>query len=144
MKLPKTFVPDKDLEGRTKELLEEQKNKKVHFIDPEAGKLFPNFINYLKEEYDILYIQKALDKQRLMWTIHTEDDRGAPTRLGMIGAYMEKEGRDLMYGYEVEIKTRGRCPTLIYRVGYKKYDDKRNVITTNEPARYDIEKIPFP
>ncbi len=144
MKLPQTFIPDKDLEGRTEELLEEQKNKKNYFIDLEAGKLFPNFINYLKEEHDILYIQKDLDKKRLIWAIHTKDELGASVRLGMIGAYMEKEGSDLLYGYEVEIKTQGKCQTLIYRVGYKKYDEKRNVITTNEPARYDTENIPFP
>jgi hypothetical protein len=145
MKLPKTFVPDKNLEGRTEDLMEEEGIKrKTHFIDPEAQKLFPNFVKHLKKEYDILYIQRLFEHSNKAWMIYTEEDDEKPVRLGMIGSYFETEGPGIIYGYEVEIRIKGDYSKLIYRLGYRKFDTQGKVISDNSPKRLDEEEIPFP
>lgn len=141
MKIPQTFVPDKDLEEKIKLLLKKKGNKKKEYIiDMEAEKLFPNFINYLKGKHDMLYISRPP-----IWTMYAKDSNSNTiTFIGVIKKYVKEEGMDLMYGYEADIRIKEVGINLVYRLGYKKPDSKGNVICTNEPARYDTEKIPFP
>jgi len=145
MKLPKTFVPDKDLEGRTEELMTEEGVKnKTYFIDPKAENLFPNFIKYLKKEYDVLYIQRLFEHQNEAWMIYTLENDDKPVRLGFIGSYMDKEGLGIVYGYEVEIRVKGEYSKLKYRRGYRNFDAQGKAVSDDTTKRVDDEEIPFP
>lgn len=136
MRLPKIFVLDKDLEEKTNHLLEEQKGR--YLIDKEAEELFPNFIDYLKGEYEFLYVQKVTEKQN--WVIKN----GSFTTIGFIEEYTESDSITSMYGYKAGIIIRGKHLDLTYRAGYHCYDGRGRIILSKNPVRYDREEIPFP
>lgn len=134
MKLPKIFVPEKNLEEKTSRLLKEAS----YLIDKEAEELFPNFIDYLKKEYEFLYVQKVTGKQ--MWVIKN----GPFTFIGFIKEYTESDSITSMYGYKAGIFIRGKHLDLIYRVGYHCYDSQGRIMLNKNPVRYDTEDTPFP
>lgn len=134
MKLPKIFVPEKNLEEKTSRLLKEAS----HLIDKEAEELFPNFIDYLKKEYEFLHVQKVIEKQT--WVIKN----GPFTSIGFIKEYTECDSITSMYGYKAGIIIRGKHLDLIYRAGYHCYDNRGRIILSKNPVRYDTEDTPFP
>lgn len=144
MKIPKTFLLNKNLERKTNELLKKRLTKKrENFVDKEAEKLFSNFIKFLKEEYGVLYIKK-LDEEKQAWTISTQNRFNRVGEIGSITSYVESEGISSMYGYKAEVIVQGKLLNLIYRVGHHYYDINGKAVSTVSPARYDIEEVPFP
>lgn len=146
MKIPQTFILEKNLEEKISLLLKETGTKKEEqlLIDLEAEKLFPNFINYLKKEYDFLHIEKTPDKYKQAWAVYNREEPGIFTVIGLIQEYVENEGIMSSYGYKAEILIGKKRLKLFYRTGCQYYDTQGKLVVTKSPARYDMEEIPFP
>lgn len=145
MKVPKTFIPDKDLEGKTGSLLEERiKSKGDYFINEKAEKLFPNFINFLKGEYGALIIEELPNQIRKTWNISVPRNDGRLIQIGSINCYVKEKGQTSEYGYEADIVIQEIYKKLLYRTSYQGYDSLGSIVFEEDPLRYDSENIPFP
>lgn len=148
MKIPQTFLPEKNLEEKTGKLLKGQvKKKKIdkYLIDKDAELLFPNFINYLEGGYETLAVIRENDKEE-KWRIFKSIEAKMPDIIGIIQKYADYGSDTSEYGYEVKVlvPVEGRFADLIYRVGYYAYDTNGNTIYYKDQRRHDSEKIPFP
>lgn len=148
MKLPKTFVPDKELENKIKQLLEGVDDNPIFdddsLIDTEAEKLFPNFIKYLKSEYGNLIIEKDFDSTKKEWSICLPKKGGGKIPIGDIQVYKEEIGPTTEYGYKADIVIQEIYKKLLYRTSYQGYDSLGSIVFEEDPCRYDSENIPFP
>ncbi len=161
MKLPKTFIPEKNLEEKTKCLLEAKplqktEEEKYGNLYTELKNDFPNFADYLITLYPDVEICKVkqlpssfpsnYDKD-VEW--HFFSPSFPPTlkvRVGQIKRYIQERGTDTSeYGYKAEIFVRNQKCILKYRKGYHTFDSVNVIITTNDPLRLDKNKdTPFP
>jgi len=144
MKIPKTFISEKSLENKIEGLLSSIEAVETSpTIDPEAEKLFPNFIEYLKKECDSVHIKKSPDNQA--WVIYDEEKTGISVLKGYIHEHEEKEGIVSAYGYKVTLKIRKKCLELFYRIKFTYNNPEKGLTSTVEsPVRYDAYDIPFP
>lgn len=148
MKTPKTFIPEKDLENKIKKLLEDVDKKSAldeeSIIDEEAGNIFPDFIQYLKEEYGGIIIEKKDDTLKKEWLISVPRKGGGKIPIGEIQEYREEIGPTLEKGYEADIISQAKYKNLKCRIGYQGYDSLGSNVSEKDIYRYDSEKIPFP
>ena len=152
MKLSKTFVPKKNLEAKTKELLEDPKILAKNSLDycsdlyKEIKKEFPNFINYLMDLYPPLEIVKTKKLEGIKWQFYKKyPSLNRPVRVGLIKEYIKNSSRDMSeYGYEAGILIKGKWHKIKYRKGYLCFDSVWTVLLINDPLRIDKSKnIPF-
>lgn len=149
MKLPKTFVPDKELENKIKQLLEGVDDNPIlddeSLIDAEAGNIFPSFIQYLKEEYGGVIIEKKDNTSKKEWLIYIPRKDGEKIHIGEIQEYKEEIGPTLEVGYEADVITQASYKNLKCRIGYHGYDSLGSPVSSEDVHRYDFYKhIPFP
>jgi len=146
MKTPKTFVPEKDLENKIKELLEEVDKKEVFesLIDEEAENIFPDFIQYLKEEYGSVIIERKENTLKKEWLICVPRKSGGKIHIGEIQEYREEVGLTLEKGYEADVISQAKYINLKCRIGYQGYDSLGSNVSEKDIYRYDSENIPFP
>ncbi len=153
MKIPKTFIPKKDLEEKTKQLLKEPKKgqnetKQNRFLCDDLKKEFPGFTEYLSGLYPDLSAAKTKNnKGRFIWKFYiVHKEATSPFLVGKIERYVEECGKDMSeYGYHAKVLIEGNWHLLKYKIGYHCFDDVYTIISTKDPLRYDKEKsIPFP
>lgn len=154
MKMPKTFVPKKDLEEKTKQLLKkpilnrtESEKEKFEHLYGEAKKEFPNLIDYLLGLYPDLEIVKVKDREKLIWRFcRTQCPIDFPAIVGTIETYREHDGRDTAeYGLKAQVLVEGRWRNIKYRKGWHCYGGTETIISPENPYRYDNEtEVPFP
>jgi len=128
--------PIQGLIGKIKETLKE----------PTAEELFPNFINYLKEEYGSLIIERIPEQtNRETWTISRKNKTMESILIGTIQSYVRGKAISAEHGYQAEVLTQGKRLKLEYRRGYLLLDTTLGaVVKSKDPQRYDNESIPFP
>lgn len=149
MKIPKTFIPKKDLEEKTKQLLEESKKRKdetgnIPLFD-ELKTEFPNFTDYLLNLYsnsNLGFIKTEDKKGNIIWKFYTIPH----FIVSKIEPYTEECGKDISeYGYYAKILIEGNWHFLKYRIGFHCFDNVNTIISTKDHLRYDKERsIPFP
>lgn len=152
MRLPKTFIPEKDLETKIKKLLEKPvpKTKRRNHVYHELKKEFPQFIDYLLKLYPDLWILKTRNNASYSWYFYTSytKQQSPRTEIGSATVYIKEAGKNLLeYGNEAEIRIQGKWYNLKYRRGYYIMDNQKKEIAeeTRDPYRYDsIKDIPFP
>lgn len=154
MKIPKTFIPKKNLEGKIKQLLEKPSNKPQDKSErhgrlyKELKKEFPEFTDYLFNLYPDLSAAKTKDKKGSdTWKFYINHPKAtSPFIVSKIEHYIEQCGKDISeYGYHIKVLIDENWYFLRYRDGYYCFDSPSAVISTKNPLRYDQEKdIPFP
>jgi len=151
MKLPKTFMPEKNLEDKTDHLLNTEPPKHEGYkIDGEAEKLFPEFINYLKKHYKVFTIRKIQEVPERSWriTIPKEDPKPFDDVeiIGGITSYRNKHSGAVECGYEGGVEIKYAYIGINYRECYKYFDkDNRKCVKRMLPLRRDNNKdVPFP
>lgn len=151
MKLPKTFVPNKDLEERTNHLLNVEHPKHEGYkIDEDAEKLFPGFINYLKKHYKIFTMRKVQSVPEYSWriTIPKEDSKlfDDVEIIGEITTYRNKHSGATEHGYKGGVEIKGAYVEITYRECLRYFDkDNRKCVKRILPLRRDNNKdVPFP
>jgi hypothetical protein len=152
MKLPKTFIPEKDLEEKTKQLLKESKKFKEETgnmsLYEELKSEFPNFTDYLFNSYSNLKTAKVKDKKGdIAWKFYIINQKATSAFLVCrIEPYIEERGTNTAeHGYNIKICIEKKWHSLKYRVGHYCFDVANTIVSTQNPLRYDQEKnIPFP
>jgi len=152
MKLPKIFIPKKDLEEKTKQLLKEAKRFKDETgnmpLYEELKAEFPNFTDYLFKSYSGLGIFKTKDKKGSdTWKFYTINLKtNHPFLVCKIEPYIEERGIDTSeYGYNVKVRIEKNWHSLKYRIGYHCFDSVNVIVSSKYPLRRDKENyIPFP
>ncbi|MBM3200542.1 hypothetical protein FJZ53_06390 [Candidatus Woesearchaeota archaeon] len=163
MKLPKTFVPDKDLEDKTNSLLDAKEpsaeqvwEEKYGPLYAELKKEFPKFADYLIALYPSVELCKVkkmstafppVSDKDIEWHFFVKSNN--PTikvRVGRLHSYTEDLGADTSeYGYKAELLVYDEKKHLTYRKGYHAFDGMGLIISTNDPKRVDKHtEVPFP
>lgn len=144
MKISKIFLPNRDLKKSIDQLLEGRKKIEGDpIIDEEAEKLFPNFIDFLKNEYGPVVVEKIPQEYKKQWDIslQVKDNK---VEIGSIQSYVKEKSLTSEYGFEAEVIIQAKLINLTYRVGYHGYDSLGSIVSDKDPCRYDSENIPFP
>jgi len=152
MKLPKTFLPNKDLEERTNNLLnEEYMEPEGCKIDEEAEKLFHGFVNYLKRNYKSFTIRKLQDIPERSWRITTLKEDPKPFDdveiIGEITSYRNKHSGAMEHGYKASLIDKyGNYVEIRYRECHKYFDSQgKKYVKRMLPLRLDTNKdVAFP
>lgn len=152
MKLPKTFIPKKSLEEKTRQLLEEPKKRKYETenipLYEELKAEFPNFTDYLFNLYPKLKTSKVKDKKNnTPWKLYIINQKATSAFLVCrIDPYIEEHGTDTSeYGYNIKVLIDKKWYSLKYRRGYYCFYSPSSIISTQNPLRHDKEEdIPFP
>lgn len=153
MKLPRTFIPKKSLEGKIKQLLKESKKFKDETgnmpLYEELKSEFPNFTDYLFKSYSNLGIFKTKnEKGNIIWNFYTTKPKpnSHVYLVCKIEPYIEERGTNTSeYGYNVKVRIEKNWHSLKYRIGYHCFDNMNVMVSPKYPLRHDKEKgIPFP
>ncbi len=149
MKIPKIFIPEKDLEEKTKQLLKESKKFKDEIgnmpLYEELKAEFPNFTDYLFNLYsnsNLGFTKTGDEKGNIIWKFYTTPH----FLVCKIEPYIEERGTDTSeYGYNVKVRIEKKWHSLKYRIGYHCFDSVNVMVSPKYPLRHDKEKdIPFP
>ena len=148
MKLPETFLPNKDLEKKTKQLLKEYKSNTIEkkLAISKAKKEFPRLIDHLQGLYSNIRIIEKENKGKEIehqWKVWFFYDSG--NYLGSINTYNKNIAPFLFeQGYSGQILFGKKFYKIECRKGHY-FDDECIIVKTEELLRRDSSnQIPFP